>query len=778
MTDVREATTSLLESHPSMESALRELLELDDDGPWTFQETSLDSGTFGEIVSSGIVEKHDSDYRIADRDAVRAVLNGESTSTGSPDADFGLGNRVKQAWAGVDRNALLLLCGALVLVAALRMVSFPAVFRDGDVVLLGNDPYHYRYWVEQAAAVAGTFDFAGLAELPRRVELGEPLLVATLWFVSSVFGGGTAVTDVVVAVYPVVAAVVVAVCVYRVATSVTDDRRVGLAAVLMLALIPAHAYRSGLGFADHHAFDYLWLALTAVALVELVSDSGRPWPYSALLGVGVAGQILAWDNGPLLVVPIALVVALHGAALVARGTSPLGRLLPIVAGLGLASVLTWGAHTTLGWHTTVVASVPLLLTLGALVVAVLGEAAHRFDVPLAALLGTEAVGAVALAVALPAVFPEFAQGVNRGIDTLFATRNIAETTSIVGEEMGSIFGPLLLFGFVFLLGLPYLGWATLRAARQRDSRWMTLSAYGWWFFALTLVQLRFSGEFSVFLAMFAGVGFLHVAAAVGLADPVELFSDDADSSGRPSHPSDDRDGELALPSRREALTSLSFVGFVGSLSLVQIPVKFSQLTISRDEYRAAVWMRDYAEERDWSYPENYVFSQWGKNRMYNWFVNGEADSYGYAQRRFTSFLEAENPEEWYNRLNGRAGFVVTDVDASDGTIATQLSNYGSETEEAEALSHYRLVHRNDSLLIFTLVAGARLVGESEQGAVTASTEVDVEGETFDYENTVQVASDGTFSVTVPYPGEYHIGDETYVVESEAVVEGSQIRQQR
>ncbi|WP_170864954.1 STT3 domain-containing protein [Halogranum amylolyticum] len=659
------------------------------------------------------------------------------------------------------------------------MLSFPSVFRNGDIILLGNDPYYYRYWVDQVVAEAGMFDFSAFAALPSGVTKGEPLLVATLWFMSSLLGGSTGVIGLVIAWYPVVAAMLTGVFLYLTATTVSGDRRIGLATVLMLALIPVNAYRTGLGFADHHAFDYLWLALTALALVKLVSETDRSWPYSVVLGVAVTGQLLAWDNGALLVVPLALVISLYAALELRRDRSPLREGAPLIAGLALASMLVWGAHTTLGWHSTVVASVPTLLFGGSAVIFALAEGARRVGLSAKTLLGAEAVAGVGLLVVLPSVFPELSQGLDRGLDTLFVSREIVETTSLVSGEMGTLVGPLLLLGFVFALGLPYVGWATLRAIRRRDAQWLALAVYAWWFLALSFVQLRFAGEFSVFLALFAGVGFVHLASVVDLTNPVGLFDDTTASQSRPrGRANGGEQMDLQLPSRREAMSYLGFTALVGSLSFVQIPVKFSQLTVADQEYRTAAWMREYADEKGWSYPQTYVLSSWGMNRMYNYIVNGESKSYAYARNNYDSLLRANDPAAWYERLRDRVGFVVTSDEAAGGTMAAQLANYGSESEGRDALSHYRLVHTEGSLRVFTLVAGATLTGEADGESVTASVDVDVGGETFTYEQTVDVGSDGTFSVTVPYTGEYDVAGGTYVVDEAAVTEGTDVRVRR
>ncbi len=78
MTNVREATTSLVEERPDLEGALRELLAVDEaNDTWEFDDTSLDSGTFGEIVGAEIVVKRNGQYQLNDATSARAALNGE-----------------------------------------------------------------------------------------------------------------------------------------------------------------------------------------------------------------------------------------------------------------------------------------------------------------------------------------------------------------------------------------------------------------------------------------------------------------------------------------------------------------------------------------------------------------------------------------------------------------------------------------------------------------------------------------------------------------------------
>ncbi|SFC59883.1 dolichyl-diphosphooligosaccharide--protein glycosyltransferase [Halobiforma haloterrestris] len=144
---VAEATTSFLADRDDGEQALEAVLEVEAASEtWTFDDVALDSGTFGELVSRGVVEKVDSEYRVADVETVRVVLDGEEvTSTGATDRGFALEY-------DVDLRALSALVGALVVVAGARMLSYGSVFQRGYVVSPGNDPYYFRYWLEDRLA--------------------------------------------------------------------------------------------------------------------------------------------------------------------------------------------------------------------------------------------------------------------------------------------------------------------------------------------------------------------------------------------------------------------------------------------------------------------------------------------------------------------------------------------------------------------------------------------------------------------------------------------------
>ncbi|KTG09033.1 hypothetical protein AUR64_14620 [Haloprofundus marisrubri] len=785
MTDTREATTTLLAERPNAESALRSILAADEHGTWTFDDVDVDSGLFGEIVAADIVEKRDGGYRVSDPAAVRAALDGERAATPSTSKSTSRSVTMPSlSNVSVDRTAALALAGALVFLALVRLISISAVFREGAIVLSANDPYFYRYLVETVAAETnGPFDIGAVASLPHRVTAGEPLLVVTLWFWTELLGGGANASGIVLSVYPVVTAVLTGALVYLTTLRLSDDRRVALAAVLALALIPAYAYRTSLGFADHHAFDYFWLALTAVALVSLAAEPSRRDAktafWSALFGVAVAGQTLAWEAGPLLILPLGLVVVGWATTTVQAGKSPARELGGLIGGLALAAILTAGAHFALGWHGTTVAFAPAGLFVGSVAVVGVTELALRQGWSARMLLGGEVVASVVVFGALPFVIPQMGAELQSGVQFLFETEGIAETQSLVSADQGSLVGPLLSFGLFVLLGLPYAGWALLRSSREYEPGWLAMGIYTWYFLALALVQLRFAGELAVFLAVFAGLGFVHLAAKIDAMRMPKPFAEV--ESGRRGREAMGETVGLERPERREAMSLLGLGLFAGSFSFVQVPVKTGQLLVPDGLYDAAMWMREYSEEKGLEYPENYVFSEWSWNRAYNYLVNGNSDSYGFAFNNYREFLGSRDGEEWYRRLRDRVGFIVTEdgpAIAGDGRGGESLhsrlhSQYGGGDGSIPGIGHYKALYSSTdgSRKVFGLAPGAVLVGRGDGGSQTVQTEANVGNESITYERSVQPTENGWYAVRVPYAGEYLLAGQRYQVSEEAVQSG-------
>jgi dolichyl-diphosphooligosaccharide--protein glycosyltransferase len=749
---------ALLEDRPELEAALESVLAVDDaaDG-WTFDDIDIDSGEFGELVSRGVVEKDgNGEYRVADPAAVRAALGGETTeASGTEGFDLSL------SLPDVEPRDIGLLAAALAAVAFARAYVIGSVYRGGDIVLSGNDPYYYRYWVEQVnAETGGAVDFGSLTVLPDSILISEPLMVAALWWLAELLGGTAQSIGHVLAWYPVASAVVSAVFVYLLAVRTTGDQRVGLASVLFLGIIPGHALRTSLGYADHHAFDYPWLGLTALALVVIATTAQDraslraviPWAGGALLGAGVAGQVLAWDAGPLLVVPVGFIVLGKTLLDVDAGRSPLVVNLPVLAGTGLAAGVVWTIHTLWGWHTGLVASTPALLFAGVVGVVATAEMATRLGATSRQLAGIDAAGFVLAIVVGRTVFTEQWNEAFARTDALFRSDAIAETYGLFNP--GTL-GFLLLFGFALVLALPAMVWGVKRAVDGRAD-WLVLGVYGWYFLVLAGIQVRFVGELATFAAVFAGYAFVWIAVRVEVA--------------RPLVPGQETVRTHIPEPRTLALVGLLFLLF-GSLGFVQVPVKTGQVTVSDGQYQTAVAIEADADARGLEYPENYVLSIWGDARMYNYFVNGESSGYGYAQSTYAEFLNGVDGDEWYERMRGRVGYVVTTDQTGAGpqTMQTRLhEGYASRTGQTTGLGHYQAVFESESgsHRAFALVPGATVTGTAAPNAtVTATTTASIPNAEFEYTRRTQAAANGSYELTLANPGNYTVetGNETGTV---------------
>jgi dolichyl-diphosphooligosaccharide--protein glycosyltransferase len=782
MTDVREATDDLLAEKPALESDLRELLAIDERADsWTFDEVPLDSGAFGELVSRDIVAKNGDEYEVADLHAVRASLDGdnEAATGGESGGGLELPSFSLPSVSRAEAGGLGAVFGFLVL---MRTYIFPSVFRGEHVVLPSNDPYYYRYWVEQLAANAtGVFDFGVLSELPGAVARGEPLMVATLWWVTNLFGGVDA-AGWVLAWYPVVSALIVGLLVYAMAVRVTGDRRVGLASVAFLAVIPAFAYRTGLGFADHHAFDYPWLALTALSLVVLADvdreglRKAETWLAAGALGVAVAGQVMAWEAGPLLIGALGVYTAVRAAADVQADQSSLVGNAPILGGLAFASVLSHLAHTGFGWQTDIVTYAPVLLLVGVATVSVVSEGIRYAEMPAFVLGATEVAGVLGGLVFLQTFLPDYWAKLSSRTSYLLFRSGPAETNSLfAGGPTGFFLGPILEMGFAWVFALPMLVLASWRAYKRDRRAWLVVCTYGWYFLVLAALQRRFVGELAPFAAVLAGYAFVVVAAKLDVTR-VPVFDEDRNARAT------DGGHSLGFPDR-STITALAVLFlFVSSAGAMQTAVRHEQVKIADDKFQASVWMDGYAEDRSWECPENYVLTKWGRNRMYNYFVNRESKSYVFANRHYEAFLSSQDPESQYREMNDRVRFVVTkDLDQNvppDFTYARLHHRFGSAgSDGAPGVGHYRAVYASDdgSLKVFTLVPGANVTGTATPNeTLTVSTRVEIEDTQFEYRRQVKVGPNGNFSVTVAHPGTYEVGEQTVTVGKETVQKGGNV----
>lgn len=797
LSDVRSATDDLLSDRPDLEGAIRDLLEKQGEGdPWTFDDVTVDSGKFGEIVSRGIVEKHEGGYQVTDPEAVRAALEGDETWSSDAMAEA-------ETPAFADRLELdRAVAGgilAAVSVAVLGRIVFvySGVFRDGDVVLTRNDPYFYRYWIDTLlASDLSAFSIRALGELPSVVGSGNELpLILVTWWATALLGGGEYVSGLVLAWYPVLAGLVVAVGTYLVATRVSKDRRAGIAAVLVMAVTPISVHRLGLGYADHHAFDMIWLVLALVCLTRLADDERsfrgiadlRALPRTLWLAVGGLGlaiglQVLSWRGGVLLVAPVALYVPLRGIAAVTRGRSPILANLPLVGALGLGAVVAMVPHVSWGWAPTTQVAVPGALLGGAIAVLVGAEVAHRHGWGMSETVAAELVagGVVLLAawVLVPGLSGGFEQIV--GYFQSFEGSEITETIPLIGPETAVYWGLIYNFGFVPFLVLPYIGWGVWVVTQDDQPLGaLPVSAYALVTVGLALLQFRFALAMSIPMSVLGGIGILHIGAEVVDIRPPNVFRKATVNRWR-------QDGSwealrsFGRPERRTVVVLAALFLAVTSFSVLTTTVATGDIPIEERDYRTATAIEADAAAWDLDYPANYVLSEWGLNRMYNYFVNGQAQSYGFARNAYEPFLSATNESQAYDRVSGRVGYVVTKGEFSARPDAMQVRLHehdGSRFDRADGLGHYRVVHVSEdgTRKAFAVVPGATLHGTGPANAnTTVRTTADVSGRTVRYVRVVRTDETGAWTLTVSYPGTYEVFGETYRVSEQQVRTGATV----
>jgi dolichyl-diphosphooligosaccharide--protein glycosyltransferase len=771
MSDVRESVESLLAERPGLAEDIAAIREVDEGSQtWTFDDIPVDSGTFGELVSAGVVEKVDGEYRLADPDAVAVALGEETATSDAESRDFG--SLVPE----VDVGGLSMVGLTMLAVALLRVYVYPQIFRGSRVFFMGNDPYYYRHFLRELVR-----DGAAPFVVPRGIRFGEPLFVSVVWGVAAMLGGTESIAYAVLAWYPVFAAVATAALIYVAAVELTADHRVALASVVFLAVTPIHAYRSMVGYGDHHAFDALWLSLTVAALfVLLKADVSRErWVTvreasgAAAVAVGVAGQALAWEAGPLLFLPLVVFGGTWALVSVADEESILRTLAWVIVGTGAGAVVTLAAHVLFEWQTLPVAAAPAILCAGLAAVATAGEVGRRSAVDPMAVRGGVLVAGFLVAAVVWTVAPDVGAEVANDFLGLVSGSDqgtIAETRSLFSGALGSVVAPVFFFGFGLFFALPIVGWALYDGARSRSPTWYLFGCYGAVLLLLSVFQVRFAFHLSVVVTVGTAVAFVHLFSVIGESAPPAVFTGGRARTLLPSVPS--------RPARSELWVVAAVFVLVGGPGLLMTPLQANLLIHSDAEYAAVTNIEGSIDERGLEYPETYVLSQWDVNRLYNAFANGRSQTYTFARSHYPEFLSSPAGTDWYGNHSGRVGFVVTeDAGIGSGTVYEQLhKRYGSRVGEAPAMTHYRAIYRSDdgSLKVFELVPGTTVTGTASPNTTF---EVSVQPTAADgqrYTRTVRSNRFGIYTFTVPYAGEYSVGEDTAEVTVTSIREGRRI----
>ena len=696
-------------------------------------------------------------------------------------------NHLRSQWRTIGT-----LGGLCLLAVGVRAYYFTSVFRGEDVLLLQVDPWKYQVHIERLTEqLRGPFDPAVWADPGRAVGTGQAglsptgqddLMVATLTWFAELLGGTPQAVGTVLATYPVVVAVAMCLAAYLATVWLTGERWAGLVAAGVLAITPAHAYRTALGFGDHHAFDYLWLAATFVGICYLTRDeafSRRRWlGVTAALGLPLAGQTLSWGGSPILLVPYACFTTLLLVSTLRTDQSPISVVGPFVTSLVVAAELVLVAFFFLSWQTTTVVVLLLVQTVALVLLVGLGEFNHRYvSSPGIAAGGVAAAGAAVAFVAL--------QRVSSIVDLLETGRAyFSRTTGTVAEATPLFVGNnplgtvLSFFGPLFVLFVGGLLWSSWRAGRTHQPGRLAVVTYAWYFVALSAVQRRFAGELSLFFAIVVAVSLVDLSRLrPGVGAAVERSVQFVRGGA----------GDEQEPSRND-LTTL-FVAtlvavFLVTTTVAQVPLTMENRIVTDAEYEATQRIEAHATNQDGRTGRN-VFSPVNSRLMYNYYAHDGNIWFFEEKSRYAQFLVDTDDEQWHRRLTRRGtGFVVVSDSYDVGTnaaIHTKLQdNLGSARRDVSGVGQYQLIFRSrdDSTTVYALVPGARLTGQGAGNeSVVVTTTVETPGRRLVYERTPRTTADGWYSVVVPYAGTYQANGEPVDVASETVSAGGIVGQE-
>ncbi len=805
---VDEATRSFLDTHPEAEGALREVVERDAEGEsWTFEEVPLDSGRFGTLVSEGVVEKtDDGGYRLADRAAVERALTGEEPTATSSDTE----SAGRDVSVSVDRSKFLALLGAVAVIVIARALEYGSVFQYGRVISPANDPYYFRYWQRRLIELsANPTDLSAVMEIPAGAA-ARPMTHAANWWFTALLGGSASAADTVAAWLPILASVALGLVLYRVAVTLTADVRIGVATVLAFALIPVHAGYTALGFFDHQLHQYFWLGVVVYMLVVLAVDrqgeeasaaemdsswrhavTPKNWLRAGGLAIALVASVYAWTGSALVMVPIGAYVGVRVLLDVREEFRPLPSNAPLLGGLVLGTVLTFIPHTLWGWQQldSPLVIMPAVVTVLAIGVVLVGELWTRLEARARSLVFAEGALAGLAIVAFRYVSPdEFARLQQRLDEALLGREGILEVASLFRLDAGLIFGPFYYMGPLFYLGVIVMVWLSWVVYRRDEPGYLVPVVFGWYFLALASIQVRFAGQLSLFMSVFGGIAVVGALAWIDLARPISLFGESERSTegelpdrfrgvgATDREPSSTRISTISMPAGSRRLGLIAFFALLllgGNGLMVSFQVDATTYDTEVDALQA---IDEHARVYNRSYPANYVLSNWGDSRMYNFFVNGEASGYGYARNNYESFITGENPSDVYQNYANRVGYVVLEsATAEEWTLQHQL--FDERGMGDDPVTHYQLIFDDSEFKAFALVEGAVLNVSTNANAgenVTVSTTVSVGDSTFAYERTVEANDHGVVTVRVPYAGTYEVGEQSVTVEIEDVKNGHEI----
>jgi dolichyl-diphosphooligosaccharide--protein glycosyltransferase len=287
---------------------------------------------------------------------------------------------------------------------------------------------------------------------------------------------------------------------------------------------------------------------------------------------------------------------------------------------------------------------------------------------------------------------------------------------------------------------------------------------------VTFFEIRFAGELSPFAAVFVAIGTLWLLSWIDLGSTVSPL--ETQSRYRLS-------SDVFQPSSETAYVAGALL-LIASLGLLLGPAAMDTVAQTDGQVEVVGWMAEDSVTND---RDEFVASQWGEQRFYNYHVFGESDSYRTGvQDDIEALYGSSTPDAEYGRFSSGIGYLVfeslEDVPENTGPeegYTRLVEHYGSATSDADGVGHYRVqfVSSDGEYLVFTPVSGATIRGSGPvDERFDVSTDVAVPGASFTYTRYVDTATNGTYTVRVAHPGSYEVGERgTVTVTEEDVRQG-------
>ncbi len=252
----------------------------------------------------------------------------------------------------------LLLAGIVALAFGARMIPYRQCFEGDRVYLYGQDPYYHFMRIRQAAFSPGFHlpDTDPRAGYPDGFQpFWPPYFDRAVAAIGWILGGGQPSENLLLRVsawLPPILGALTAIPVFFIGL-LLFERRIGLLAALVFALLPGHASYCVIGRIDHHFAEIFFpLCLYAFYLAARKAfDREKPRAsivLSILAGISLAGSYLVWPGASLYLGVIAFdllwIVAPGKVGIRGRGINRIALLM-----LGVALILLLPACTASWW---------------------------------------------------------------------------------------------------------------------------------------------------------------------------------------------------------------------------------------------------------------------------------------------------------------------------------------------------------------------------------------------------------------------------------------------